>query len=1445
MKNRILFFMVFLFSMALHLHAQYSVVSFSVSDGLSQNSVDQVFQDRKGKIWLATWDGLNFFDGYTFHNYKGSTKEGAILSNNRVSRIAEDKYGYIWTVCNNGEVFRFDPSVECFQPVELSKEYPIYSVTALSNGHVWLVAEKGRGAARIVTDPFNKSFKVDVQEMKGEHDGIGRLKEVYLDADGNEWLLSNERGLFCIKAGTAVINDKFSYEKSGLYKGVFSVWENDSCILFGADFGRVWRYDKLMKRMSFIPLKTSSAIHQILPLKDGRLMFVSRSDGFFIALPDLNDIKAYNSSTVSWMKKGEINKACMDHSGTVWIQFRKTSDLLQFFPSEEYAVHFPSMRRLQENDKQDELVVLDDDNGHVWVYPFMGVALYEKETKSLIPLDLKHPQLWNAAEVHFSVFLDEQGALWISTMRWLGKIILTERKFKCIELSSHGTHSEKENALRSLMYADGHLWAGNRAEQLVIYDNHYKSLASFSLGIPYCMMEDKRGRYWIGTKGKGLFCAEPSGTPLGFKFTQYTYQAENLYSLSNNGIYSLYQDEQGHIWVATFGGGLNLIDENSGKVRFINHRNDWINYPTDDCLKVRVVTSDGKGNLWAGTTGGVLTFPVSFKSPEDINPLLIQNIPGDTTSLRNNNVYSIFFTKKGEGFLGTFGGGLCKVEGERNGVPYFKSYTVDEGMQSNIVYAIQEDLRGNVWIAGESGLTMFDSETHTIEKYGEHSIGFPVMFSEGCFALFPHGELGMPTYNGMLYFNPEEVRKREYNPPIVFSGFKLANKMIHPGEHDVLPKGLEYMDGLKLTPDERVFSIEYAALETCNPKGVNYAYILEGFDKEWHNVGTQRSVSYTNLPKGHYVFKVRSTNGDGVWVDNIRSLKIEILPSFWETPWAILLYVLSALLLFIVAIKLYTLFYTLKNKVYFEKELAEAKIRVFTDVSHELRTPLTLITAPVEMMLQQTDLSSFVREQLELVSRNTDRMLRLVNQILDFRKLQNHMMYLRVEQIELVRFIERLMRNFESLAEEHRIYFTFTHFQERVYLWADADKLEKILFNLLSNAFKYTPDGNLIEVYIKEDNAYLYIGVRDEGCGIPIEKMKFLFQRFNSWHDKALSGEPSTGIGLSVVKELVELHKGEISIESELGKGSCFKLKFLRGKEHYGNQVDWILRDGVEEELSDEGLSYPNREQAGRLSILIVEDNAEMRFFLSGIFGATYNVLEAVDGEEGIEKARAMLPALIISDMMMPRKDGLDLVANLKNDINTSHIPIIMLTAKATIDNKLSLMKEGVDDYITKPFSALYLKARVSNLLAQRERMKTFYCQSLMEVVPDKEGLENTRNYLSESDRKFMDKLVGIMEANMDNGDLTVDDLVKEFALSRSSFFRKLNSLTDMSPVEFILQMRMKRAAQLIVLNQYNMSEIALMVGISNSHYFSRCFKKVYSMTPSEYKEKILSSSKQ
>lgn len=1441
MKDKFLFFIAFLFSIVSYMQAQYSVTSFSVSDGLSQNSVDQVFQDSKGRLWLATWDGLNFFDGYTFHNYKGNRKEGALLSNNRVSKITEDKYGYIWIVCNNGEVFRFDPSVERFQQVELSKEYPIYSLKALSNGHVWLIAEKGRGAARIVTDPHNMSFKIDVQEMKGEYDGIGRVKEIYLDADGNEWLLSNERGLFYIKAGSTVVNDKFSYEKSGLYKGVFSVWENNLYILFGANSGCVWKYDKRMKRMSRISLQASSAIHQIIPLMDGSLMLVSRSDGFFVVSPDMNDIKAYNSSTVSWMIESEINKACMDHSGTVWIQFRKTFDLLQFLPSEGTAVHHSSKRRLKTTDKQDDLVVLDDDNGHVWVYPYMGVALYQKETKRLLPLDLKHPQLWNASEVHFSIFLDMQGTLWVSTMRWFGKVILTERNFECVELCSQDINSEKENALRSLMYDDGFLWVGTRAGKLVIYDNHYTCRASFSLGIPYCMMKDKQGRYWIGTKGNGLFCAEPSEKGLDFNFTQYTYRAEDIYSLSNNSIYSLYQDQQGAIWVATFGGGLNLIDEDCGVVRFLNHRNELVNYPMGDCSKVRTVTSDGKGNIWVGTTGGALMFPASFGSPEDIDPLLIQNITGDAASLRNNNVHSIFFTKKGEGFLGTFGGGLCRIEGERNGTPYFRSYTIDEGMQSDIVYAIQEDLSGNLWIAGESGLTKFNPETGKLEKYGEHSIGFPVMFSEGSFILFPQGKLGMPTYRGLFCFEPEKVKKREYNPPIVFSDFKFGNKVVHPGEHKALPRSLEYMDGLKLTPDERVFSIEYAALETCNPEGVNYAYILEGFDEEWRNAGTHRSVSYTNLPKGHYVFKVRSTNGDGVWVDNTRLLKLEMLPSFWETPWARLLYVSGALFFFWGVVRLYMLFYSLKNKVYIEKELSEAKLRVFTDVSHELRTPLTLITAPVENLLQQANLSSFSRKQLELVRRNTDRMLRLVNQILDFRKLQNHMMHLCVEQIELVGFIRKLMRHFEPLAGEHRIYFTFTYLQEAIYLWADADKLEKILFNLLSNAFKYTPDGKLIEIYIREDDLAVYIGVRDEGIGIPSEKMKILFQRFNSWHDKSLSGAPSTGIGLSVVKELVELHKGHVYIESEPDKGSCFELKFLRGKEHYGNQVDWILRDGPEGKLFGEDLSCSLVEQDGRLTILIVEDNAEMRSFLSDIFGDAYNVVEAIDGEEGVEVAKARLPALIISDIMMPRKDGLDLVVELKNDLNTSHIPIIMLTAKTRIDSKLISMKEGADDYITKPFSALYLKARVSNLLAQRERMKAFYCQSLMEIVTDKDGAVESCNYLSESDRKFMDKLIAIMEANMDNSDLTVDDLVKEFALSRSSFFRKLNNLTDMSPVEFILQMRMKRAAQFIVQNRYTMSEIALMVGISNPHYFSRCFKKVYSMTPSEYKERMLS----
>ena len=535
------------------------------------------------------------------------------------------------------------------------------------------------------------------------------------------------------------------------------------------------------------------------------------------------------------------------------------------------------------------------------------------------------------------------------------------------------------------------------------------------------------------------------------------------------------------------------------------------------------------------------------------------------------------------------------------------------------------------------------------------------------------------------------------------------------------------------------------------------------------------------------------------------------------------------------------------------------KLRFFTDISHELRTPLTLISGPVEYILGNTKLPDDAREQLQVVERNTNRMLRLINQILDFRKIQNRKMKMQVQRMDVVAFTRKIMANFESVAEEHQIDFLFETEKEELYLWVDADKFEKIVFNLLSNAFKYTPNGKMITVLVREDEKSVSVSVEDQGIGIADNKKKSLFVRFENLVDRNLFNQSSTGIGLSLVKELVEMHKATITVDSKLGEGSCFKVDFLKGKEHYDESVEFLQDDatvgmGIAEQVTDIVSEIPDSSEEENIeeeseesmdakgTMLLVEDNSELRLFLRSIFASEYRIVEAVDGMQGWSKALKFLPDIIISDVMMPGKDGITMTRELRADMTTSHIPIVLLTAKTSIESKLEGLEYGADDYITKPFSATYLKARVKNLLTQRRKLQGIYRDNLMtgNATADstEETVEEQGPEMSPNDRKFMDKLVELMEKNMDNGELVVDDLVQELAVSRSVFFKKLKTLTGLAPIEFIKEMRIKRAVQFIETGEYSMTQISYMVGINDPRYFSKCFKQKMGMTPTEYRDK-------
>ena len=1489
--RRILFLIAFL-SIALATGAQRSCffTHYSSEDGLSQNTVMSILQDHKGNLWFSTWDGINRFNGYSFKTYKARQGSFISLTNNRVDRMYEDPGGFLWLLTYDNRAHRFDPRTETFEQVPAAGQpgstSNVNTITVLPCGTVWLLTEND-GAIRVTASTGTNHLSTDIYSAKSGLFPATKVFKVYQDANNNEWILT-DNGLGLIRPGEknpvsyfVETKERFSDPKQAFY----AVQENDTEICFGSDRGRVWRYQKKNGQFELLELPTRSRIAAISAVGGDKVVIATFADGFFTYNLKTKEHVHYSHITCRDLPSAPIMSAYVDKSSEVWFEQEEPGVVAHFNPvtgvlkREQIRVEPAAADR-----SRPSFHIHEDINGYLWVHPYGGgFSFYDRKEQCLVPFyDELGSNDWRFSNKIHSTFSDKQGNLWICThSKGLEKVTFRSVQFSMLTPEEH-SYESLSNEVRALC-EDKHknIWVGLKDGRLRVYDANHKYLGflteagTVSLsGVPmkgtvYDITQDSKGILWIATKGDGLVRAEsvaPNG--LSYKLSRYRYNEDDMYSLSNDNVYCVYEDHNGRIWIATFANGINYVSKDkAGNTIFVNHRNNLKGYPIDLCYKTRFITSDNNGYLWVGTTAGAVAFDENFKTPEEIQFHHFSRNPNDAKSLSNNDVHWIIATKKKELYLATFGGGLNKLLSiDKNGNGVFKSYSVLDGLPSDVLLSIREDKKQNLCMSTENGISKFIPGEERFENYDDRSITFRVRFSEAASAVTSKGKMLFGASNGIFMFDPDSINKSRFVPPIVLSKLVIANQDIVPGEGSVLKVGLDDTKELVLSHKENIFAIQYAALDYTNPQNIQYAYILEGFEHQWTYADRLRNATYTNLPKGHYTFKVRSTNSDSVWVDNTRFLDIVVLPSFWETPLAYFLYVLFILLVIFVAVYILFTIYRLKHEVSVEQQVSDIKLRFFTNISHELRTPLTLIAGPVEYVLKNSKLPEDAREQLVVVERNTNRMLHLVNQILDFRKIQNKKMKMQVQRVNIVAFVRKVMDNFESLAEEHNIDFLFETEKDELYLWVDEDKLEKIVFNLLSNAFKYTPGGKLIRVFIHEDEGTVSVGVQDQGIGIAENKKKSLFVRFENLVDKNLFNQASTGIGLSLVKELVEMHKAVISVDSKLGEGSCFKVDFLKGKEHYDDTVEFILEDATTASMTipapvmdatasvipivnpDEGIQDEESEETSNKEVmLLVEDNQELRAFLRTIFSSTYRVVEAADGMEGWSKALKFVPDIIISDVMMPEKDGIEMTKELRADMTTSHIPIVLLTAKTSIESKLEGLEYGADDYITKPFSATYLKARVENLLSQRRKLQSLYRDNLMnnthvsslstseEAATEEEKLPD----MSPNDRKFMDKLVELMEANMDNGDLVVDDLVREVAVSRSVFFKKLKTLTGLAPIEFIKEMRINRAAQLIETGEFNMTQISYMVGINDPRYFSKCFKSKLGMTPTEYRDNL------
>jgi signal transduction histidine kinase/DNA-binding response OmpR family regulator/ligand-binding sensor domain-containing protein len=1461
-KIFVLFFLLIQFFVKISAQPACHFEHYSTEDGLPQYTIMDILQDRKGFMWFGTWDGFSKFDGHSFKNYKVQSGDTYYMRSNRIEHMYEDAYGNIWLLSYDKEAHCFNPEDETFKGVRSIPEYKNHSfqlakLETKPSGKVWLLSE--RNGCICITDSLFSSqvYNADNSRLKGDI-----VHTVFEDSDKNSWLLTNN-GISLIK------NDEFEtnsyFFANGMSQGVqafYAAIEMGDAIWFGSGSGRIWKYTKSTEKFDLFELPAQSDITGFQLLSGDEICISTSSNGFFVLGMKNDTLKQYNKFTAPELKSNRINFLFYDSLEQLWFETdelgiykfnTKTQEIKYFFvKTEDVAISvFPPIAE-----------VLEDIYGEIWVHPRGGgLSYYDKTLDTLLPFyNDESKSDWKFSNILHASYSDKQGNLWLSTRsHGLEKVVFDGNSFKTLRINP--TITSIANDVRAVLQDDdNNIWIATKNRQLSIYDENYNKIGNFSddgtirpnqlfPGAVYSMMQDEAENIWIGTKGAGLFKVKKTAKKGQYLVEQFRTNPNDIFSLSEDVIYSIYQDGRKNIWIGTYGGGLNLVAANSkGETVFINHRNNLKNYPIETGHRIRFISENSYGNICVGTTSGLVVFSASFEQPDDIEYQYYTREPGKTESLANNDIHGICNTQKGDMYIATFGGGLNKVISHDNkGFPTaFKAYTVQDGLPFNVCLAVLEDEQGNLWVSMENNLSKFNPEEEVFETFAEvKRIMASHNFSEASACRLKNNELVFGFSNGVVHFLPEEIKNNQFKPHIVFSDFRIFNRPVNiAAPNSPLDKNIDDVENLVLTHKQNFFSIEYATLDFVSPDNILYAYKLDGFDQEWVYVQKQRIANYTNIPKGEYTFKVKSTNSEGAWVDNERTLSIKVLPSFWETSWSYILYAVAFFSILYIIMRVLFSFYQLKNNVEIEKQLSEMKLRFFTDISHEIRTPLTMISAPINYLIEESDTPEKVKTQLNLVSQNTNRLLRLVNQILDFRKVQH--IHLKIQETDLGAFVENTAHSFDELIKENNISFKFINQAKGESVWVDRDCLEKIIVNLLSNAFKYTPAGKLIQVSVLENEKYLSVEVKDQGKGISKEKQKDLFARFSSFNED--KSKPSTGIGLFIVNDLVTKHEGKITVESELGKGSVFTVSFLRGLSHFGDNAEIISKNADEKATAhaksgenagtDTSAETPHEESSDkRKTILIVEDDADLRGFIRTILEKDHRIIEAEDGIDGLKKTEKYNPDFIVSDIMMPRMDGIEFLQKIRENINTSHIPIILLTAKTTLESKLEGLEYGADDYITKPFSVPYFRARIDNLLERRKHLQEIYFSHLAsESTPE---FEPQPFVITSQDKTLMKNVVRLIEENMDNSDFTVEELSVNIGMSRSVFFNKIKGLTGFAPLEFIRDIKMKRAAQLLSSGEFMVKEVSFMIGISDTKYFGKCFKAKYGMTPQEYKTKF------
>ncbi|SJN46649.1 two-component regulator propeller domain-containing protein [Sphingobacterium sp. JB170] len=1340
----------------------------NVNDGLSQGSVFAIMQDYQGFMWIGTRDGLNKYDSRKFTTYRNNPRDSTSIGSNFVQSIMEDSRKRLWVATVDG-LNLYNRAHDNFSRIRLSN---LQSSSTKSEPLVYHIMEDRRhqlwiaastGLYRIIEGEYPRAELV-FNSIPIE---IGDKAHIYRNF---RYVYEDARGKIWLCTDQGVV----SMIRSGLELRLADIYP------IQGDGGHAER--------------RSVAIYEMSP---GVLWVATKYDGIKVI--------DERTRTISYYKH---------------IEGQKNS--------------------LPSNDVRS---IVKDRKGRVWIGTFHGLSLFQGgHFKNYHAQDTQSYGLTNNSIR--PIYEDRRGSIWIGT--YFGGLNIIDDgipEFQNFSYSSHPGQGLNFNVVSAFAeQPDGTLIIGTEGGGLnfldqrtgeFTYQRHQPGFSgSLSHNTIKALCLDSELNLWVGTYEGGLNLRRRGETT----FEHFRHDPTDPESLASNNVYSLLQDKKGDLWIATFGGGVQRRRKGSKGMKletFSTHTGDLLSN------MVRILFEDSKGNLWIGSERGLY-----LKRPESERFVTFLHKKGDPSTLSGDDVISVHEDGKGRIWVGTnmTGLNLYDPNGDR-----FVRYDVDSGLAGNNIFGILHDDSNNLWLSTNAGISCLDPQTNKIRNYDQNDGLVGNEFIYGAARRLSAGRFAFGNFAGFTIFHPDSILTNDFIPPVVFTQLRLFNKTVVPGKDSPIKADISLLKELVLNHTQNVFSLEFSVLNYIHADKNKYAYFLKNFDQQWNYV-SMPVATYTNLDAGNYELFIKGANNDGIWNESPTVLKIKILPAPWRTMWAYCIYLAIIGLVIFYGIR----FLGIRNKLRQEllrehmalekqKEIHEAKLDFFTHISHELRTPLSLIAGPIERLGEQSELSNGARSLLQSASNSVDRLLHLVNQLLDFRKHEGGQIVLQREWTDIKLFTQGILDSFKILSERNNIRLVLrSYLPEGVRLHVDKEQLEKVLTNILFNSFKFTPKGGSICVHLSmsasQDMAdHCEIAVWDTGRGVTKTDLPYIFDEFYQSTQKG-NLQIGSGIGLALARSLVRMHGGEITALSELKRDDQPYNTVVRITLPVGDLADIeqvpvaevpLAEVEQEAEASCDNDYRSGAAKVGKPLLLIVEDNIELRSFIRESLLEHYIIKEAADGQQAWDLTEQIVPDLIVSDVMMPNSDGMELLQKVRKTRMTCHIPVILLTARTAEPYVLEAFNQGTDDYITKPFSVQLLRLKIRNMLDVRKRLEDRFIQNHI-VKPTEEVVIEQNSFLS--------TVMEIVQEHIDQESFSVEDLARYCGMSRTVLYRKVKNFSGLNVVEFINVVRLKKAAQLLeTAVDITVSEVAYKVGFTDPKYFSKTFKKFFGVSPSQY----------